>query len=101
MCRQRFAIVVAWSLSFAAIAVGADFILPKLPQPEDRTFDLKMAAGQSSFYDLMRAQIGPTIEKFAPQAKESGTNQAELKAGHGVTVKLSQFNFNIHVNYTT
>src|SRR5262245_24526457 len=101
MCRQRFALVVAWSLSFAAFAAGADFILPKLPLPEDRTFDLKMVAGQRSFYDMMRAQIGPTIEKFAPQAMGSATNKAELKAGHGVTVKLSQFNFNIHVNYTT
>jgi hypothetical protein len=100
MCRKRFAILLALNLSFAAIA-GTDFTLPKLPQPEDRTFDLKTVAGRGSYYDFMHSQIGPSIEKFAPQAKGPETNQSELKAGHGVTVKLSQFNFNIHVNYTT
>jgi hypothetical protein len=82
-------------------AMGADFSLPKLPQPADRTFDLKTVAGQSSYYDFIHAQLGPTIEKLAPQAKGSETDQAELNAGHGVTVKLSPFNFNIHVNYRT
>ncbi len=83
------------------IATGTDFTLPKLPQPADRTIDLKTVAGQRSFYELMHSQLGPTIAKFAPQAKGPETNQSELKAGHGVTVKLSQFNFNIHVNYPT
>ena len=99
MCRQRFAILLALNLAFAGIAAGTDFTLPKLPQPEDRTFDLKTVAGQRSYYDFMRSQLGPTIEKFAPQAKGPATNKSELKAGHGVTLKLSQFNFNIHVNY--
>jgi hypothetical protein len=99
MCRPRLAIVLAVHLSVAAIAAGTDFTLPKLPQPADRSFDLKSVAGQRSYYDMVRSQIGPTIEKFAPQAKGPATNKSELKAGHGVTVKLSQFNFNIHVNY--
>jgi hypothetical protein len=98
MRRNGFALFVALNLSFAVVA-GTDFTLPKLPQPEDRTFDLKTAAGQRSFYDFMHSQLGPSIEKFAPQAKGPETNVAELKAGHGVTVKLSQSNFNIHVNY--
>jgi hypothetical protein len=98
MCRNRFAVLVALNLSFAVIA-GTDFTLPKLPQPEDRTFDLKTVAGQRSYYDFMHSQLGPSIEKFAPQAKGPETNQSELKAGHGVTVRLSQFNFNIHVNF--
>src|SRR5262249_28768459 len=98
MCRKRLAVLVALNLSFAVFA-GTDFTLPKLPQPEDRTFDLKTAAGQRSYYDFMHSQLGPKIEGFAPQAKGPGTNESELKAGHGVTVKLSQFNFNIHVNY--
>jgi hypothetical protein len=79
--------------------MGTDFTLPKLPRPEDRILDLKTLAGKSSFYDIMRSWLTPTLEKFAPQAKGPDTNQAELKAGHGVTVKLSQFNFNIHVNF--
>jgi hypothetical protein len=99
MCRKRFALLLPLYLSFAAIAAGADFTLPKLPQPADRTLDLKTVAGKQSYYDLMRSRLGPTIEKFAPEAKGPGTDQSELKAGHGVTVKLSPFNFNIHVNY--
>ena len=99
MRRQRFALLVAVNFSFAAMVAGADFILPKLPQPEDRTLDLNAIAGQSSYYDFMQSKFVPTIEKFAPQAKGPETTQAELKAGHGVTLKLSQYNFNIHVNY--
>jgi hypothetical protein len=98
MWRKRFAVLVALNLSLAVLA-GSDFTLPKLPQPEDRTFDLKTVAGHSSFYDFMHSQLGPSMQKFAPQAKGPATNQSELKAGHGVTLKLSQFNFNIHVNY--
>jgi hypothetical protein len=98
MRRKWLAVLVALNVSFGVIA-GTDFTLPKLPQPEDRTFDLKTVAGQRSYYDFMHSQLGPSIEKFAPQAKGPETNQSELKAGHGVTVKLSQFNFNIHVNY--
>jgi hypothetical protein len=98
MWRRRFAALVALNLSFAVVA-GTDFTLPKLPQPADRTFDLKKVAGQLSYYDFMHSQVGPSIKQFAPQAKGSETSQSELKAGHGVTVKLSQFNFNIHVNY--
>ena len=98
MWRKRFAILVAFYLSLAVLA-GADFILPKLPQPVDRTFDLGTVANRSSYYDFMHSQLGPRIQKFAAQAKGPETDQPELKAGHGVTVKLSQFNFNIHVNY--
>jgi hypothetical protein len=98
MCLKPFALWVTLSLSSAVIA-GTDFTLPKLPQPEDRTFDLKMAASKSSYYDFMRSQLGPSIEKFASQAKGPDTNRSELEAGHGVTVRLSDSNFNIHVNY--
>jgi hypothetical protein len=101
MCRKRFAVLLALNLSFAAIAAGSDFTLPKLPQPEDRTFDLRTVAGQRSYYDFMQSRLGPTIQKFAPQTKGPGTDQSELKAGHGVTVKVSPFNFNVHVNYST
>jgi len=101
MYRPRLVILLALNLVLAAVAAGTDFTLPKLPQPEDRTFDLKTVAGKSSYYDFMQSQLVPSIEKFAPQAKGSDTNESELKAGRGVTVKLSQFNFNIHVNYPT
>jgi hypothetical protein len=79
--------------------MGTDFTLPKLPHPVDRTLDLKTLAGKSSFFDIMQSWLAPTLEKFAPQAKGPDTNQSELKAGSGVTVKLSQFNYNIHVNF--
>jgi hypothetical protein len=100
MWRNRFAVFVALHLSFVAHA-DTDFTLPKLPKPEDRTFDLKTVAFQTSYYDFLHSKLGPSIEKFAPQAKGPETHQSELKAGHGVTVRLSQFNFNIHVNYPT
>jgi hypothetical protein len=100
MWRRWFAAVVALS-PFLVARAGNDFILPKLPQPADRTLELKSVAAQSSFYDFMHSQLGPSIARFAPQAKGPETNQSELKAGHGVTVKLSQFNFNVHVNYTS
>jgi hypothetical protein len=96
--RKRFAVFIALCPSIA-VSADTDFTLPKIPRPVDRTFDLKTVAGQSSYYDFMHSQLGPCILKFAPQATGPETNQSELKAGHGVTLKLSQFNFNIHVNY--
>jgi hypothetical protein len=95
---KHLAVLVALTLGSAAMA-DSDFILPKLPQPEDRTFDLRMLAGQRSFYGFMQWHLGPTIDKFAPHAASPVDNPSELKAGHGVTVKLSPFNFNIHVNF--
>jgi hypothetical protein len=97
MNRNRWISFLALTLSLGLTA--ADFALPELRQAAHPTFDLSQVAKTTSFYDFMRSRLGTKIQELAPSAKPSRTNQAELEAGHGVSVKLSERNYNVHINF--
>ena len=94
-------ITVSTVLSAFALTAGycEDFPLAVLTSAQNPTFDLHAVAKRMSYYDYVRSTLGQKILELAPRALSSRTNVSELQAGHGVSVKLSQNNFNVHVNF--
>ena len=85
---------------FASLSVAAkDFTLETLLQAEKPTFDLSDSAKKISYYDLMHSKIGIKMQQLSTNAKPSSTNESELEGGRGASVKLSQNNYNIHINF--
>jgi len=99
MFRKTFALIVA--LGFVGGLFAADFTLDTLPQAANPTFDLTSPAKTMSFYDFMHSPdgVGTKLLELAPSAKPSSTNVAELKAGHGISMKLGAKNYVILINF--
>jgi hypothetical protein len=77
----------------AASAIAADFTLPMLPKFETE-FKLSDHTGKT-FYDFMKSDL---------KDKMNGKRQTDaaddlLKKGKGVSVKLNDRNYNVHVNF--
>jgi hypothetical protein len=99
MFRKAFALVVA--LGFAGALFAADFSLDTLPQAAHPTFDLTGQTQAMSFYDFMHSAdgVGAKMLALAPHALPGSTNVAELKAGHGVSMKLGAKNYVVLINF--
>ena len=99
MFRKAFALIVALGLARALFA--ADFSLDVLPQAVNPTFDLTNHDKAISFYDFMHSPdgVGAKMLALAPNAQPGSTNVAELKAGHGVSMKLGPKNYVILINF--
>src|SRR6516225_729214 len=100
MHRKSFALVMA--IGFAGGVFAADFSLDTLPQAANPTFDLTNQNHKAmSFYDFMHAPngVGAKMLELAPSARPSSTNVAELKAGHGVSMRLGAKNYVILINF--
>lgn len=91
--------LLVFALTSAALA--KDFAMRNLPHAQDPTFDLKSVAGKMSYYEFMHMDdgLGRTMLKVAPQAKSGSTNEQELRAGRGISVKLGENNYNVHINF--
>jgi hypothetical protein len=89
--------VLALSLGLGFAAEAKDFQLPTLLQASNPDFDLSDVAGKESYFSFVRETVGPKMQKSAP--KGFLDNEKELSAGHGISVKLSRNNYNIHVNF--
>lgn len=86
-------------LQISTAVFAKDFELKVLPQAKKPTFDLREAAGTSTYFDYMRSTLGKEMLKQAPKAKSGSTNEDVLKSGGGISVVLSENNYNIHINY--
>lgn len=91
--------VLALGLSTAAIA--KDFKLPFLEHAKAPTYDLtdSAIAGSATYYDFMRSDLGAKMLEEAPNAKSGFTNEKVLAAGGGISVKLGENNYNVHINF--
>ena len=99
MFRKASALVVA--LGFVGAVLAADFSLDTLPQAANPTFDLTSRDQAMSFYDFMHSPdgVGARMLALAPNAQPASTNVAELKAGHGVSMRLGAKNYVILINF--
>jgi hypothetical protein len=95
----RHAFLTTATLVFSAGLFAKDFNLESLKQASRPTFDLAESAGKMSYYKLMQQSIYPKMSEAAESAKPGSTNESELQRGNGVSVKLSENNFNIHINF--
>lgn len=91
---KKFRSGLSWFVSLVAVsAIAADFTLPTLPK-----FDTELTLGDQTgktFYDFMKSDL---------KGKMNGTSQSAapddlLKKGKGVSVKLNDRNYNVHVNF--
>ncbi len=92
------------SLAIVTVLAGAnllakDFFLESLKQAARPTFNLADSAGKISYYKLMQQSIYPRMAEQSESAKPGSTNETELARGNGVSVKLSDNNFNVHINF--
>src|SRR5262249_53995923 len=101
MFRKAFAPVVVVALVSAGALFAADFSLDTLPQAAHPTFDLTSQGQAQSFYAFMHSPdgVGAKMLELAPHALPGNTNVAELKAGHGVSMKLGAKNYVILINF--
>jgi len=73
--------------------IAADFTLPMLPK-FDMEFNLSDHTGKT-FYDFLKSDL-----KDKMNGKRQSTADGDLlKTGNGVSVKLNDRNYNIHVNF--
>jgi hypothetical protein len=87
------------TLVFSGSLLAKDFNLESLKQAARPTFNLSQVAGKMSYYKLMEQSIYPKMSEAAESAKPGSTNESELQRGNGVSVKLSENNYNIHINF--
>jgi hypothetical protein len=90
---RKFFSALALFLSLAAVTIATDFTLPTLPK-FDTECKLSDHTGQT-FYTFLQSDL---------KNKMNGKNQSDapddlLKKGKGVSVKLNDRNYNIHVNF--
>lgn len=93
--KPLFLSIVAVSLCLTA-AYAKDFVLSVLPHAKQPMFDMNSVEGKMSYYDYVRSTIGPKMREIGVQ---SGGNESVLRKGGGTSVKLSQNNYNVHINY--
>ncbi len=84
------------SILLSSGALAKDFELPVLPTFEN-SYDLGVYSGKTAYYDLMKVTIEPKLVATATDA--TSDNEAALEAGKGVAVKLSEHNYDVHVNF--
>ncbi len=91
-------LIVALSV-MTATAAAKDFTLETLPHADKPTFDLGKVAGRKTYYDLVHEKIAPKMQDISGDAQPSRTNESELENGSGVSVKLNENNYNVHINF--
>ncbi len=79
--------------------VAKDFPLKILPQATAPNYDLSDLAGKKTYYEFMHSTLGKKMQDEAVDPKHHSTNEVVLKAGGGISVKLSKKNYNVHINY--
>lgn len=84
-------------LQFSLVVSAKSFELPVLPQAKKPTYDINDVSEKMSYYEFVRSTLGPKMQKMADLRHLD--NEAELTAGRGVSVRLSQNNYNVHVNF--
>ncbi|MGZ3690487.1 MAG: hypothetical protein ACXVAX_03225 [Pseudobdellovibrio sp.] len=89
--------VIASLLSVAAFA--KDFPLKDLPQAKKPTYDLSAVANKMSYYEFMHKSVGPSMVQLSTQEKAKVPYEQALRNGDGISVKLSDNNYNVHVNF--
>lgn len=52
-----------------------------------------------TYYDFVHKKVGKKMLDESEDAKSGSTNESELKAGNGISVKLSKNNYNVHINF--
>lgn len=95
----RHATLAAATLLVSVNLLAKDFFLESLKQAARPNFNLADSAGKMSYYKLMQQSIYPRMADLSESAKPGSTNESELARGNGVSVKLSDNNFNIHINF--
>jgi len=99
MSLYRSASIAVVSVLVSANLYAKDFFLESLKQAARPTFVLDDSAGRMSYYKLMQQSIYPSMAAAAESAKPGSTNETELVRGRGVSVKLSENNYNVHINF--
>ncbi len=86
-------------VSFSFSASAKHFELPNLPHAGKADFDLSEYADTISYYDFVRSLVGLEMQKRASISQISMENEKVLKKGGGVSVKLNESNYNVHINF--
>lgn len=93
-----FATATSLILSTAPTLYSKDFALPVLPQKSSPTFDMSRSdQSPISYYDLVHQSIAPKMQSISDKA--TFNNEKVLKEGGGVSVRLSENNYNVHINF--
>lgn len=87
------------SLFISVTAFGKSFELKDLKQAKNPTFVLNKFANRMSYYTFIRTIVGPKMQQEASSSGRRMSNEAALYAGQGVSVKLSESNYNVHINF--
>lgn len=91
-------VVALLLIGLSSAASAKDFKLATLKQADNPTFDIsKPRQACGTYYDLVVDKIAPAME--AAPLGASRTNVPKLKRGEGVSVKLGEGNYNVHINF--
>jgi hypothetical protein len=96
MYKPVLAFLVA--MQMASVASAKDFALATLKQASHPDFDMTGKNKGDAFYKLVHDSIAPAMEEAGADGG-SKTNVTKLKAGQGVSVKLGEHNYNVHINF--
>jgi len=95
MFKPTLALFIA--LQISSVASAKDFALSKslFKQKDNPTFDLTSGDAET-FYNYIHSKIAP---KMKQNGEGSEDNVTVLKSGGGVSVKLGEKNYNVHINF--
>jgi hypothetical protein len=94
---QKLTLGLILSLQLALPAQAKDFLMKVLPHAKAPMFELSEASHEMSYYQFVRETLGPVMQEMAP--KKRLDNEEELKAGNGISVRLSKNNYKVHINF--
>ena len=95
----RVLIPIVAVVAVAIAAQARDFYLEKLPQAARPTFSLSEFAQKQSYYDFMHKKLGPKIVEDSETERRRSSYEIDLRRGAGISVKLNNENYNVHVNF--
>lgn len=89
--------IVVLTLTAGFSVSAKHFELKRLPHYEKADFDLGFYANRISYYDFVRKIVGPELQKKSKNI--GGENEQVLKKGGGVSVRINEHNYHVHINY--
>lgn len=85
------------ALTLSLNVSAKDFVLNSLEHSKSPTFILEDFKNQKSYHDFIIQDLAPQMKEIA--GTRTNSNETELSKGNGVSVKLNEENFNVHINF--
>jgi hypothetical protein len=96
--KQSRLLIALLTLSIGFSSQAKDFPLPTLPHADEPTYDIADHTGQT-YYDFVHKTLAPAMQAIAPDPSAWPNNEEDLKDGKGISVKLGENNYNVHINF--